>query len=71
MRSLGRNNNTHIHTHIFRDTYRVEEEEQTGACGLKFTLHRRCKQEAEDGGTDGSVRREWEAELMVSTPSEM
>lgn len=24
MRSLGRNNNTHIHTHIFRDTYRVE-----------------------------------------------
>lgn len=24
LRSLGRNNNTHIHTHIFRDTYRVE-----------------------------------------------
>lgn len=73
MRSLGRNNNTHIHTHIFRDTYRVEavRRSRQEPAGLKFTLHRRCKQEAEDGGTDGSVRREWEAELMVSTPSEM
>lgn len=59
MRSLGRNNNTQSGG---------GQKEQTGACGLKFTLHRRCKQEARDGGADGSVRREWEAERIVSTP---
>lgn len=50
------------------------QEEQTGARGLKFTQHRRCKQEAGDGSADGSVMWEWQAggkkKKKVDTPPE-
>lgn len=58
-------NNRHEHTHgkIKRERERDGaesggggHEKQTGARRLEFTLHRRCKQEAADGGADGNIQ---------------
>lgn len=73
MRSLrgGIIRDTHAHTEWRRQSGRAD----TGARGLKFTQHRRCKQEAGDGSADGSVMwerqaEEEEEEKIVATPPE-
>lgn len=61
LRSLGRNI-TYTYTHT--QSGGGCQEERTGACRLQFTLHRRCKQEARDGGADGRLKK------IVSAPLE-
>ena len=59
---------THTQTHTHTERRGGGQEEQTGACGLKFTLHRRCKQEeVQMGAFSGN----WGAEIIVSTLGDM